>query len=73
MAKESLGVVLELRDKGSLQWHLGGMLGGEQQECLLQSLRPGILEQCWELLVDLLLDLDAFLWLLHAAPSLPSQ
>ena len=38
MAKESLGVVLEFEDKGSLQWHLGGVLGGEQQEYPLQSL-----------------------------------
>ena len=44
MAERSLGVVLVPRDKGSPQWHLSGMLGGEQQECLLQSLRPGILE-----------------------------
>ena len=64
-------MVLELGDKGSPQWHLGSMLVGEQQECPLQSLRPGILEWCWELLLDLLLDLDAFLWPLCTAPSLP--
>ena len=35
-------MVLAPGDKGSLQWHLGSMLGGEQQECLLQSLvAPG--------------------------------
>ena len=73
MAEESLGMVLELRDKGSPQWYLSGMLGGEQQECPLQSLRPGILEWHRELLLDLLLDLDAFLGLLHTVPSLPSQ
>ena len=72
MAEESLGVVLELGDKGYPQWHLSGVLGGEQQECLLQSLRPGILEQHLELLLDLLLDLDAFLWLLLTAPNPPS-
>ena len=66
-------MVFELRDKGSPQWHLSGMLGEEQQECPLQSLRPGILEQYRELLLNLLLDLDAFLWLLCATPSLPSQ
>ena len=38
MAEESLGMVFELRDKGSPQWHLGGMLGGEQQEYSLQFL-----------------------------------
>ena len=38
MAEESLGVVFELGDKGSPQWHLGGVLGGEQQEYLPQSL-----------------------------------
>ena len=62
-------MVLELEDKGSPQWHLDGILGGEQQECPLQSLRPGVLE----LLLDLLLDLDALLWPLRTAPSLPSQ
>ena len=58
-------MVLELGDRGSLQWHLSGMLGGEQQECPLQFLRPGVL--------DLLLDLDAFLRPLCSVPSLPSQ
>ena len=62
-------MVLAPGDKGSLQWHLGGMLGGEQQECPLQSLRAGVLE--WHL--ELLLDLDALLWPLHTEPSFPFQ
>ena len=47
-------------DKGPLQWQLSSVLGGEQQECPLQSLRAGILEWHLELLLDLLLGLDAF-------------
>ena len=40
MAKESLNVVFELGEKGSpILWHLSGMLGGEQQEYLLQPIR----------------------------------
>ena len=65
-------MVLALGDGGPPQWHFGGMLGGEQQECPLQSLRAGILEWHLELLLDLLLGLDALRWLLHAEPSLPS-
>ena len=72
MADESLSMVFELGDKGSLQWHLGSVLGGEQQGYLLQSLQLSILEWWLELLLDLLLALDAFLWLLHAVPHLPS-
>ena len=65
-------MVLAPRDKGSPQWHLSGVLGGEQQECLLQSLSAGVLEQHLELLLDLLLDLDALLWPLHAELSFPA-
>ena len=73
MAEESLDMVFELEGKGSLQWHLSGMLGGEQQEYLLQSLQLGILERCLELFLDLLLPPpDAFLWPLCTAPHLPS-
>ena len=33
MAEESSGVVFELGEKGSsILWHLGSMLGGEQQK-----------------------------------------
>ena len=71
-AKVSLGMVLAPRDKGSPQWHLSGMLSGEQQECPLQSLRAGVLEQHLEVLLDLPLGLDALLWPLHAEPSFPS-
>ena len=46
-------MVLAPGDKGSVQWHLGGMLGSEQQECPLQSLRASILEGHLELLLDL--------------------
>ena len=66
-------MVLAPGDKGSLQWHLSGVLGSEHEECLLQTLRVSILEQCLELLLDLFLDLDALLWPLHADPSFPSQ
>ena len=43
-AEASLGMVLAPGDKGPLQWHLGSMLGGQQQECPLQSLSrcPGV-------------------------------
>ena len=38
-AEENLGVVFELGEKGSpILWHLGGVLGGEQQECLLHPI-----------------------------------
>ena len=57
-------MVLAPGDKGSLQWHLSDMLGGEQQECPLQSLRAGILEQH----LELFLGLDALLWPLRAEP-----
>ena len=43
------------------------MLGGEQQECPFQSLRAGILEQCLELLLYLLLG-----WMLSCSHSVLS-
>ena len=73
IAEGSWGMVLAPRDKGSLQWHLSGLLGGEQPECPLQFLRANILGQCLELILDLLLDLDALLWPLCTEPSFPSQ
>ena len=70
MAEESLGVVFELGEKGSsMLWHLGGMLGGEQQKYLLHPIQLCILEWYLELLLDLcLLALSLFLWLHHVAP-----
>ena len=61
-------MVFELGDKGYPQWHLGGMLGGEQQEHPLQPLWLGTLE----LLLDLLLLALGALWPLHTAPHLCS-
>ena len=66
-------MVLALGDKGPPQWHLSSVLGGEQQECLFQSLRAGILEWHLELLLDLLLGLDALRWPLHAELSFLPQ
>ena len=67
-------MVFELGDKGFLQWHLGGMLGGEQQEYPLQYLPLGILEKHLELLLNLLLlALGVFLWPLRAVPRLLSS
>ena len=60
-------------DKGPLQWHLDGVLGGKLWECLLQSSWAGVQKWCLELLLDLLLGLDALHWLLRTEPSLPSQ
>ena len=68
-AEVSLGMVLAPGDKGSPQWHLGSM----QQECPLQSLRASVLEWHLELLLDLLLGLDALLWPLCAEPSFPCR
>ena len=65
-------MVLAPGDKGPPQWHLGSVLGGEQQECPLQSLRAGVQEWHLELLLDLLLGLDALRWPLCTEVSLPS-
>ena len=72
-AEASLGMVSAPGDKGFPQWHLSSMLGGKQQECPLKALRAGVLEWHLELLLDLLMGLDALLWPLHTEPSFPSQ
>ena len=74
-AEESLGMVFKLGEKGSpILCHLGGMLGGEQQEYPLHPIRLGILEWHLELLLDLLLlALGSFLWPHRTAPRLHSS
>ena len=69
-AQASLGMVLASGDKGPLQWHLNSVLGGELQECLLQSPWASVQEWHLELLLDLLLGLDALRWpLLDEGPQ----
>ena len=58
-AEASLGMVLASEDKAAPQWHLDGMQGDEPRKHPFLSPQASIWEQCQELLLDLLLGLDA--------------
>ena len=65
-------MVLASGDKAAPQWHLNGVQGDELWEYPFLSPWAGVWKWHWELLLDLLLGLDALSWPPHVEPSLSS-